>query len=294
MAITPFGIAYDHVSGAGGTPVVLVHAGVADRRMWEPQWAAIGRERDAVRLDLRGFGESAARPDGTLSHVDDVLATLAHLGIDRCHLVASSMGAGVAAEVALTAPQLVRSLLLAPPGGSLLAELTDDLKAFFDAERSALAAGDLEAAVEANIKTWVIGPGRDPAEVNPQFQDAVRRMQRRAFEINDTWADVDEAELDPPALERLADLKVPTLILIGGHDLATTHDSADRLSAGLAEVRRVDWPDVAHLPSLEQPERFLTLLREWLDSVGDRSDASQSLGGLGWQSADGQQRPPQR
>ncbi|GIM91278.1 alpha/beta fold hydrolase [Paractinoplanes toevensis] len=264
MATTPSGIAYDHAAGTGGPPIVLIHAGVADRRMWDPQWAAISGEHDAVRLDLRGFGESTTRPDALLSHVDDVRATLAHLGIDRCHLVGSSLGAGVAVEVALTAPHLVRSLLLAPPGGSLLAELTDDLRTFFDAERAALAAGDLDAAVEANIAAWVVGPGRDPAKINPDFQDSVRRMQRRAFEVTASWTDVDEAEPDPPALDRLADVTVPTLILIGGHDLATTQDSADRLCAGLPEVRRVDWPDAAHLPSLEHPGRFLALLREWV------------------------------
>ncbi|MEU4235706.1 alpha/beta hydrolase [Actinoplanes sp. NPDC026619] len=257
-------ITYDHAVGAGGVPIVLIHAGVADRRMWDPQWAAVSEARDAVRLDLRGFGGSAERPDGVLSHVDDVLATLAGLGIGRCHLVGSSFGAGVAVEVALTAPQLVQSLLLCPPGGSLLAELTDDLAAFFAAERGALAAGDIEAAVEANIATWVVGPGRDPEKINPDFQDLVRRMQRRAFEVTASWADVDEAELDPPALERLAEIEAPALVLIGGHDLATTQDSADRLCAGLPGVRRVDWPDVAHLPSLEQPERFLALLLDWV------------------------------
>jgi 3-oxoadipate enol-lactonase len=268
VAITPFGIAYDHAAGAGGLPIVLIHAGVADRRMWDPQWAGISSGYDVVRLDLRGFGESTAPPERSLSHVDDVLSTLSHLGVGRCHLVGSSLGAGVASEVALTAPQLVESLLVCPPGGSLLAELTDDLKAFVEAERSALAAGDVDAAVEANIATWVVGPGRKTSQVDPGFQDFVRRMQRRAFEVTASWADVEEVELDPPALDRLNDVEAPALVLVGGHDLATTRDAADRMCEGLAAVRRVDWPDVAHLPSLEQPDRFLALLLEWVANPG--------------------------
>jgi pimeloyl-ACP methyl ester carboxylesterase len=264
VATTPLGIAYDHAVGANDLPIVLIHAGIADRRMWDPQWEGLSSEHDVVRLDLRGFGESTAPPEGSLSHVDDVLSTLSHLGVGRCHLVGSSLGAGVAFEVALTAPQLVQSLLLCPPGGSLLAELTDDLKAFFDAERSALAVGDIDAAVEANIASWIVGPGREASQVNPSFQDFVRRMQRQAFEVTAFWADVDEVELDPPALDRLDDIKAPTLVLAGGHDLATTRDSADRVCGGLTEVRRVDWPDVAHLPSLEQPDRFLALLLDWV------------------------------
>ncbi|GID91442.1 alpha/beta fold hydrolase [Amorphoplanes digitatis] len=269
MAITPLGIAYDHTVGTNGLPIVLIHAGVADRRMWDPQWDVLGSEHDVVRLDLRGFGESTAAPQGSLSHVDDVLSTLSHLGVGRCHLVGSSLGAGVAFEVTLTAPQLVQSLLLCPPGGSLLAELTDDLKAFFDAEKSALAVGDIDAAVEANIASWVVGPRRDASQVDPGFQDVVRRMQRRAFEATASWADVDEVELNPPALDRLDEIKAPTLVLVGGHDLATTRDSADRVCAGLTQVRRVDWPDVAHLPSLEQPDRFLALLLDWVANHRD-------------------------
>jgi pimeloyl-ACP methyl ester carboxylesterase len=232
--------------------------------MWDPAWEGLSSEYDVVRLDLRGFGESTVPPERSLSHVDDVLSTLSHLGVGRCHLVGSSLGAGVASEVALTAPQLVQSLLLCPPGGSLLAELTDDLNAFFDAERSALAVGDIDAAVEANIASWIVGPGREASQVDPGFQDFVRRMQRRAFEVTASWADVDDVELDPPALDRLNDIKAPTLVLVGGHDLDTTQDCANRVCAGLADVRRVDWPDVSHLPSLEQPDRFLTLLLDWV------------------------------
>ena len=81
---TPTGIAYDVASGSG-LPVVLIHAGIADRRMWDPQWPALTASRPAVRLDLRGFGDSTAQPDGELSHVDDVLEALDHLGIPRWH-----------------------------------------------------------------------------------------------------------------------------------------------------------------------------------------------------------------
>jgi len=265
VAITPSGIAYDHAAaGVGDLPIVLIHAGIADRRMWNPQWDLLSHSGDVVRLDLRGFGESTAPPEGELSHVDDVLSTLSHLGVERCHVVGASLGAGVAVEVALTAPHLVRSLVLCPPGGSLLADLTDDLKDFADAENSALAVGDVDAAVEANIASWVIGPGRTASQVDPGVQDLVRRMQRHAFEVTMAWPDVDEAELDPPASDRLDDIEAPTLILVGGHDLTTTRKSADRMCAGLGDVRRVDWPDVAHLPSLERPGRFFALLLDWV------------------------------
>ncbi|MBV9821386.1 MAG: alpha/beta hydrolase [Actinobacteria bacterium] len=267
---TTSGIAYDRAGPSGRTPIVLVHAGVADRRMWHPQWAALSADRDVLRLDLRGFGASEQPPTGPLSPVDDLLDTLDHAGVDRCHLVGASFGAGVAVEAALGRPGLAASLLLSAPGGSLIAEATPQLREFFAAERQALAADDIEAAVEANLRWWVDGPQRPPGTV-PATAESVRElvaaMQRRAFELTAGWDDVAEAELDPPALERLGELTAPALVLLGEVDLDAIADTAARLAAGLPRARLVRWPDVAHLPSLERPDDFTELLRHWLAEV---------------------------
>jgi len=232
--------------------------------MWDPLWSALTAERDVVRLDLRGFGESATRPRGVLSPLVDVVDTLIEVGIDRCHLVGASFGAGVAVEVALTRPKFVASLLLSAPGGSLIGEVTPDLRAFIEAERSALARGDLDAAVEANLTWWVDGPQRDAGDVDPAVRDLVRQMQLRAFEVTADWDDIEESELDPPALDRLADIRVPTLALLGELDLDAIHDAARRVADGIPDARRVDWPDTAHLPSMERPDDFVALVQDWL------------------------------
>ncbi len=264
ISVTSNGIAYDRAGPRGRLPVVLIHAGVADRSMWDPIWPQLTSERDVIRVDLRGFGDSGARPDGALAHPGDVLGALNELDVDRCHVVGASFGAGVAVEVALTRPSAVASLLLAAPGGSLLAEMTPDLRAFFDAERAALKRGDLDAAVEANVSWWVTGTCRSADQVDPSARERVRRMQRRAFEITADWEDVAAQELDPPALDRLSEIEVPVLVLVGGLDLDTVHDAAARVAAGIAGARRVDWPDAGHLPSLEDPDAFVELLREWI------------------------------
>jgi 3-oxoadipate enol-lactonase len=265
---TPSGIAVERAGPPSGIPVVLLHAGIADRRMWDPQWAALTAARDAVRLDLRGFGGSDRPPAGALDPVADVLSTLDHLGVSSCHLVGSSLGAGVAVEVALTAPDAVRSLLLAPPGGSLLTERTPAFAAFAAAENAALARGDLDSAVEANLDAWVAGEGRTLADVDATVVSAVRAMQRRAFEIDAAWTDpdLDQVELDPPAVDRLGDVGAQVLLVLGGHDLDIVHLAAGALVARLPDVRRVDRPDVAHLPSMEEPEVFLRLLLDWVSA----------------------------
>lgn len=92
-------------------------------------------------------------------------------------------------------------------------------------------------------------------------------MQRRAFEVTADWADVEEQELDPPALDRLGEIVVPVLVLVGGLDLDTVHDAAGRVVAGIAGARRVDWPGAGHLPLLENPAAFADLLREWVSGT---------------------------
>jgi 3-oxoadipate enol-lactonase len=261
---SPTGIAYDRAGPRRDTPVVLLHAGVADRRMWDPQWPPLTAERDVVRLDLRGFGDSTRRPEGPLSGVDDVIDTLAHLDIERCHFVGASLGAGVAIEVALTRPELVDSLLLSAPGGSLVAQVTPDLRAFIETEGSALAADDLDGAVEANLAWWVAGPQRDIDGIDARIRNSVGQMQRRAFELTADWDDVEEKELQPSAIDRLGEIRARTLILVGALDLDAISVTADRVTHGIYGARRIDWPNTAHLPSMERPADFLALLQEWL------------------------------
>lgn len=258
------GIQYDRSGPPGAPVVVLLHAGVADRRMWEPQWAALTQHFDVVRLDLRGFGGSTSRPDRPFSHHDDVEHTLSALGIDQAHVVGCSLGAGVAVEVALTRPHLVASLMLVTPGGSLISEMTPELRNFIDAENTAMARGDLDAAVSANLDWWVDGPRRGAGQVPTEVRALVAVMQRRAFEITAGWNDVVEVELDPPATDRLGEIDVPTLVLTGGLDLDAIVMAGARTVFGLPHVRLEAWPDTAHLPSLERPDEFLALLEGWL------------------------------
>lgn len=264
---TRSGIAYDRGGPAGQTPVVLVHAGVADRRMWDAQWSALAAERDVLRLDLRGFGDSVQPPAGPLSPVDDLLDTLDHAGVARCHLVGASFGAGVAVEAALARRGLVESLMLVAPGGSLIAEATAQLREFFAAEEAALADDDIDAAVEANLRWWVDGPHRAPGAVSASVRGEVGAMQRLAFEITSSWGSVAEQELDPPALTRLAEVEAPTVVLVGALDIDAIQDTAARLAEGLPRARLVEWPETAHLPSMERPADFLSLLREWLSET---------------------------
>jgi pimeloyl-ACP methyl ester carboxylesterase len=260
-------LAYERSGPRGSTPLLLIHAGIADRRMWEPNWGALTGSRDVVRLDLRGYGESDAEPDGPWSARGDVLELLDALGIDRAHLVGCSYGAGVAAEVALERPTLPVSLVLVAPGGALLTERTDQLAAAWAAEGPAIEAGDLDAATEVNIRAWVDGPHRGPDVVPAGVRAAVRTMQRRAFDLQEAWPEAAweaQEQLHPEAHERLAEITAPTLVISGELDIDAIRIAADHLLAGLPDVRGVVWPDVAHLPSMERPDDFAAEVLDWV------------------------------
>ncbi len=257
-------LAYDRAGPTDAPTLLLLHAGVADRRMWDPVWDRLTAAHDVVRVDLRGFGDSTTDPEEGWSLGADVLATLDGLGIHRVHVVGNSLGAAVGVEIALTRPPAVASLVLLAPGGSLIPGRTDDLRAFAEAEDAALERDDLDAAAQANVDTWLVGPGRTADAVPDDVAALLHAMQRRAFEIQLAWPEVDEAELDPPVLDRLGEIAVPTLVLHGAHDLAAIAAASDAVTAGIPDVRRIDWPDVAHLPSLERPDDVAALVEEWI------------------------------
>lgn len=254
------------VAGVGET-VVLVHAGVADRRMWDPQWAALAATYRVVRYDARGFGETS-EPRGPWSHWQDLLEVLDALGIHRAHLVGCSMGSGTAVELALADPGRVASLVLAAPGGALYEEPPEALRRVWRVEAEALDRGDLDAAVEVNLRVWVDGPARSPEQVDPGVRAHVEAMQRRAFELPEWDEDAaPEGNLEPPAAERFAELELPVLTLVGELDQPASIALAERLATEIHGCRLERWPDVAHLPSLERPDAFTALVFAWLAEV---------------------------
>ena len=259
---TATGLAFE--AAGSGDALVLVHAGVADRRMWDPQWTAFAAAHRVIRYDLRGYGESLP-PTGPWSHHADLLGLLDELGIRRAHIVGTSVGAGIAVEAALAQPQVVASLVLAAPGGALYGGNTDDLRTVWHDEVEALDRGDLDAAVEVNLRAWVDGPDRAVDAVDPAIRTFVGGMQRDAFELPEWDPDgAPESELEPPAHARLGEIGCPTLIVVGEADQIATREAANGLAADIPGAYLVAWPDAAHMLTLEYPAEFERLVLDFV------------------------------
>lgn len=253
-----------HESTGEGQPLVFIHAGVCDSRMWEPQWRSFGETHRTVRCDLRGFGRTPI-PPVRYSDASDVIDLLGRLNLGPAIVVGASLGGRVALEVALARPDLVDRLVLVAAGlpghnwSKPVLEYSED-------EDEALEAGDLDAAVEANLRMWVDGPNRSQADVDQKMRQAVGEMQRRAFELQLPVADVaDEDLLVPDAAQRLADIAAPTLVLTGDEDVGDAHEMAATLAEGIPDTTAATIAGAAHLPSLERPEKFERIVRGFLE-----------------------------
>lgn len=239
-----------HVVEGSGPPVVLLHAGVADLRMWDAQVEALVPGHTVARCDLAGFGGTPGRTEPDGCHAEDVLLLLDELGVERFALVGASYGGYVALQVASAVPDRVDRLVLLAAAADLV-EADAAMRAVGRREDALLEAGDLDGATELMVDSW-LGP-----EADEEHRALLREMQRRAYDLQ--RAAGDEAEERDLEVD-LARITAPTTVLVGRHDFpffaATARALAERLpNAHLVEL---DW--AGHVPSLERPAEAARLV----------------------------------
>lgn len=246
-------IAYTDQGKAHEQTIVMIHAGICDQRMWRSQVAHFVQRYRVVTLDLHGFGQSKMGSNPFTFH-GDVLAVMDHLGIQSAWLMGCSMGGAVALDLTLTNPQRVRGLLLA---GSALGgyRYTGTPHSLRGAIREAEERGDLEIVSELEVQMWVDGIGRTPQQIDPDLRKLVYEMNLIALRVDEASWEL-EQEIDPPAIERLSEIQVPTLIIIGSLDLVASQERANILLKGIAGAEKVTMNGTAHLPNMEQPDVF--------------------------------------
>ncbi|SCL20587.1 Pimeloyl-ACP methyl ester carboxylesterase [Micromonospora nigra] len=254
-------LAYDDTGD--GSPVVLLHAGIADRRMWRHQIDALATRHRVIALDLRGYGESEL-PAVPFAHHDDVAGLLDALGIDRAALVGCSFGGAVAVDTALAHPGRVSALALlgAAVSGN---EWSEEANGLWETLVGEVDPEDFAATAAGEVRFWVIGPRRRPEDVDPDLVAFATEMDQRALAAELALSAVDVAELEPPAIGRLGELRVPVLVTAGAADVPDIVRLADRIAAEVpGAVRLPDVPDAAHLLPLERPAPVNAALLDFL------------------------------
>ena len=234
--------------------VLLLHAGIADRRMWAPQVDALeAAGHRVIAPDLPGFGDASLDPPTV-----DYVAFAVDLLDGPAGIVGCSFGGRVALEVAGSRPDLVRKLVLVAPGlGST--EWSEDSQAGFAEEEAFLEHGDLAGAAAQQARMWLAPDASD------QVRELTEAMTVRSYdqqlpvegEVRAVWP-------EPSAETRLGELDVPALLVVGDADRPELVSLAERLARELPDARLETIRGAGHLPSLERPHELNRLLLDFL------------------------------
>ncbi len=251
-------VAYDEAGS--GPPLVLLHAGITDRRMWSDVLSGFARDFRTIAPDHRGFGDTPI-PNARFSWTADLAGLLEALGIERASLVGVSMSGRVAIDLAIAHPERVDRMVLV--GAGLEGWSHDpEMDAADQAEMTAVEAGDLDAAAWGQVRFWLDGPERTAADVDPRLRERVFEMQRHAYAIDEPAAEL--TWLVREYRPRLGEIGARTLVLAGSLDRIDMRRIAPVLAAEIPDARYLELPGVAHLPPMEDPAAFVEVVRGFL------------------------------
>lgn len=255
---------YYEVTGTGH-PLLLIHAGVADLRMWDTQVAALADQYRVIRYDTRGFGRTTSE-NVSFSNRQDIVDLLNHLGVTTTYVMGLSRGGMIALDFTLEYPDLVAGLIVVAGGMSGFEwEPTPAEIAQFDLMETAEKRKDFAKLTAMEVRMWVDGPSQPEGRAATVVRENVCAMIAKNYQ-NHT-EELEPRGLEPPAFGRLAEVGVPVLVIIGGLDVSDTIAAMHALAAGVPNGREVVFPDTAHMVNMEQPERFNAVVRDFLANI---------------------------
>lgn len=242
-----------------GYPLVLIHNGLLDNRLWDEQFQAFAEHFQVIRYDIRGFGDTPMPENLLYSNVEDLFELLEFLGIKRAHVLGLSLGASIALDFTLEYPEMVSALILASPFVSGYDNFSPE-----SLERSeALAQLVEQEDADGLFDFW----SNDPAMPRErEFPKAHSRFLELLSEYSfQHYLDPErQRPINPPALERMMEVRVPTLVIVGDKDTDDTLAIADLLEAGIIDVKKVVLLGARQLLNLERPEQFNRLVDTFL------------------------------
>jgi pimeloyl-ACP methyl ester carboxylesterase len=250
-----------------GEPLVLIHGGNLDHRMWAAQVETFAKMYRVVVYDVRGFGQSSEKDVRHQAH-KDLLALLDRLKIEKAHLIGLSLGGRIAVDFAITHPDCVRSLILAGPGLSGWPwEPADWARVMAAVTRLP----DKEIVKTALVEAWLASPYMAPAMERPELQGKLREWSRSNARVFLREGEETDQPLCPPATLRASEIRVPTLIMVGTRDVRDIKRIVRFLRRCIPNSDVIKFSGVGHMINLEDPERFNREVLSFLDRVRRRT-----------------------
>lgn len=253
-------------TAGNGTPFVMIHAGVADSRQWNNEFAFFANNYQVVRYDMRGYGQSEP-VDGDFSHMGDLVSVLNALGLhEPLIMMGCSMGGGLAMDFALTHPSRVKALIMvgSAPGGLELDVPTPPK--FAEAEK-AYESGDFDLLAEIETQIWFDGMDRTPQQLNQAMRKLAYEMDRKVLAHEARKLGKRLPNTETPAFDRLSNLNVPVLVIVGAHDTPYILAAADYMLEKIPSARKIRIEDAAHLANMDQPQEFQTIVKAFLEDL---------------------------
>ena len=244
----------------------MIHAGVADNRQWNNEFAYFAHRFRVLRYDLRGHGKSEP-VDGEFSHLQDLTALLDDLQVDQpLILMGCSMGGSLSMDFALTRPSQAKAVIMVDSGPAGL-KLDTPVPAEFEEAEKAYNSGDFDRLAEIETRIWFDGMGRSSAQVNQAMRQLAYDMNRNALSLEARGLGKRIPDTQVPAADRLSELKVPVLVIVGAQDVPYILAAADYMVEKIPSARKVVIEDAAHLPNMDHPAEFQRLVTDFLDAV---------------------------
>jgi pimeloyl-ACP methyl ester carboxylesterase len=247
-------------SGGSGRPVVLLHPGVGDSRIWDGILPALTPKYRVIRYDARGFGRSPA-PEVRFSLLADLVAVLDHFGVQRAAFVGCSQGGASSLGLAVEKPSRVSALVLLCPGVPGEPGLEEAMNSPGAAELEAkfgrfIEAGDVDGLAGLMQRIW------GKAGATPEAMEQLRSAAHAILDSGDLNV------TDPPVFARLGEIAVPSALLVGDADLPPLVEANKQAAAVIPGCEFMLVPGMDHFPPLREPGLVLSAITKTLDRAG--------------------------
>ena len=254
---------YFEVAGQGEA-IVLINGFTLDTRMWDDQFQEFSKQYKVLRYDVRGYGRSAKPSGEEYTDADDLVSLMKQLDIEHAHIIGLSMGGSIAIDFTLSYPEAVDTLVLVDTtldGYTWTEEYGSSLWSIWTTCK--------QLGLEAAKAQWLDFEIFCTESENPRAYSSLK-------EIIDDYSGIHflynlpgyRVKIkDPPIAQRLSDIHVPTLVIVGEHDSRDFHIIADLLSKEIPQVRKVVIPRVKHMSNMEDPETFNKEVLSFLESL---------------------------
>jgi 3-oxoadipate enol-lactonase len=254
---------YYEEKGQGKT-LIMIHGGLIDRRMWDEQFEVFAKHFRVIRYDARNHGLTESE-NGSFKYYEDLRALCVNLNIEKTALLGLSMGGRVSIDFSIAYPEKVWALVLAAPGVSGYSFDSKECREFNEKYMAAYQSGNFKEMVEIFLQGWTDGPYRQTSEVDLKVRNKTKQMaldheRHRGSEVR-------MGELEPPALNRLDEIKAPTLAIVGDLDMPDILDIVNRVDTHAENSQKVIIQGVAHMVNMEKPSIFNKFVLDFLNNL---------------------------